>query len=536
MDRNLLLKSVGALWLSILLVSSAFAASNADRRLVDAAEQRDVAMVRSLLREQVDVNISQPDGATALHWAAHWDHLEIADLLIASGVDVNAVNDSVYGVTPISLAAVNGSEAMIKKLLTAGASANAGLPTGETVLMTAARSGNKDAVRVLLDYGADVNARESSSGQTALMWAASEDHSEVARVLLERGADLDEQSNGGFTPMLFVARQGALATAKVLFGFGANVNDTAPDGSAALLLATVFGHVQVAKFLLKNGADPNADAAGYTALHWTTGSWETTLTFTEDEKFNDWYQVLGIKGEAKLNFIRTLLKYGADPNARTRENPRRHGSSAGLDNPNLYEALFDASPFLLAAMASDASAMRLLAEAGADPLYSTTNNMTPLMMAAGVGWVIGEAVVKEDAALDAVKVAIGLGADINAVSDAGDTALHGAVLADMNTVVEFLVANGADVNARNKDNETPLIIAKGLGTIRAGHRGNSQSMADLLLRFGAIDEDRDSDFQTQVRYSDLVKDSTQLRRRDVGGNKEVEAFEEAKKDDPRLKR
>ena len=535
MSRKLLLSVLGGCWIMTLLSVGSSAAADSDLRLVDAVERRDMATARALLREQVDVNTPQLDGATALHWAAHWDDLEIADLLIRAGADVNAANDIVYGVTPLSLAAVNGSAAMIERLLNAGANANTALPTGETVLMTAARSGNVDAVTALLAHGADVSAREPSSEQTALMWAAAEDHSEVARALLERGADVHAQSKGTFTPMLFGARKGALDTAKVLRSYGANVNDTARDGSAALLLATVFGHTSVAEFLLDNGADPNADAAGYSALHWAAGSWETTLTFTEDEKFNDWYSALGPKGQVRLDFIQKLLDHGADPNARTQKNPRRHGASAGLDNPHLYESLIDATPFLLAAMASDASAMRLLAAAGADPLHPTANNMTPLMMAAGVGWVIGEAVVNEDAALKAVEVALEFGADVNAVSDGGDTALHGAVLAAMDKVVEFLVAHGADVNARNKDDETPLAIAKGLGTIRAGHRGNSESTAALLRTLGALDEDRATDSQTRVRYSDLVKSSTQLRRRDVGGDEEVEAFEEAKQNDPRVK-
>ena len=535
MSRKFLLSVLSGCLITTLVSVGSAAAANSDLRLADAVERQDMAAARALLREQVDVNTPQPDGATALHWAAHWDDLEIADLLIRAGADVNTANDIVYGVTPLSLAAVNGSAAMIERLLNAGANASTALPTGETVLMTAARSGNVDVVTALIAHGADVRATEPASEQTALMWAVAEDHSEVVAALLAHGADVQALSKGSFTPMLFAARKGALDSATVLLSYGANVDDTARDGSAALLLATVFGHTPVAAFLLDNGADPNADAAGFTALHWAAGSWETTLTFTEDEQFNDWYPLLGPKGQVRLDFIQKLLDHGAEPNARTQKNPPRHGQSSSVDTPNLYESLIDATPFLLAAMASDARAMHLLATAGADPLHPTANNMTPLMMAAGVGWVIGEAAFKEDAALDAVQVALDLGADVNAVSDAGDTALHGAVLAAMDTVVELLVAHGADVNARNKDDETPLLIAKGFGTLRAGHRGNSESTAALLLSFGALDEDRATDFQTQVRYSDLVKDRAQLQRRSVGGDEEVDAFEKAKQSDPRAR-
>src|SRR5262245_20306540 len=117
--------------LMFLLLSAAGAAAPAgDLRLVQAAKNRDSEQVRSLLKERVDVNAPEADGATALAWTAHWDDLETATLLIRSGADVNRSN--AYGVTPLSLACTNGSSAMVDKLLAAGADANAQLSTGET--------------------------------------------------------------------------------------------------------------------------------------------------------------------------------------------------------------------------------------------------------------------------------------------------------------------------------------------------------------------------------------------------------------------
>ena len=151
---------------------TALAASSDDLRLVDAAKNKDRPAIRSLLEQHVDVNSSQPDGTTALAWTAHWDDLEMTELLIRARANVNAANE--YGVSPLSLACSNGSAAIVEALLKAGAKPNAAQQTGETVLMTCARTGNVQAVKDLLARGADPNAKETEHGQTALMWAAAE--------------------------------------------------------------------------------------------------------------------------------------------------------------------------------------------------------------------------------------------------------------------------------------------------------------------------------------------------------------------------
>lgn len=168
------MKNLSGLWMASLLSVLGLAAGGDDLRIVEAVRDGDQETVRSLLEQQVDVNTSQPDGATALHWAAHRSDLETADLLIGAGANVNAMND--YGVTPLSLASTNGSAWMVEKLLRVGADPNAAQPFGETPLMTAARTGSVDVVRALLVHGARVNGKEKRRGQTALMWAVSENH------------------------------------------------------------------------------------------------------------------------------------------------------------------------------------------------------------------------------------------------------------------------------------------------------------------------------------------------------------------------
>jgi ankyrin repeat protein len=161
--------------------------------VADAAMRHDKQALRILLRGKADVNAPQPDGAIALHWAAHYNDLEMAGLLIAASANVKTANR--YGATPLSLAAANGNAAMIEKLLKAGADPNERRPNGETPLMFAARSGSVDAIRVLLDYRANPNARESLRGTTPLMWAAEQSHAEAIRELVRRGADVSAASS-----------------------------------------------------------------------------------------------------------------------------------------------------------------------------------------------------------------------------------------------------------------------------------------------------------------------------------------------------
>ena len=250
-------RSLTALCAASLLLSIANLAPAADDlRLVEAVKNRDMPAVRTLLAQKVDVNGKWPDGATALHWAAHWGDLDTVKLLLGVGATVNVAND--HDVTPLSLACTNGNAAIVDVLLKAGANPNVASPiTGETPLMTAARTGSLDVIRLLLDRGADVNAKEAHQGQTAAMWAAAEGHLAAVRVLIERGADVRARSKAGYTPFLFAARTGDVELMRFLLSAGAKVNEEAADGTTALLVATVRRHTTLAGFLLEQGADPN---------------------------------------------------------------------------------------------------------------------------------------------------------------------------------------------------------------------------------------------------------------------------------------
>lgn len=450
-------------------------------RVVSTAKHQEKALLRTLLDGQADVNASQPDGATALHWASYWDDLEMVVWLIDAGARVNAAND--LGVTPLSLACNNGNSSLIDTLLEAGADPNATPSSGETPLMTAARSGSHDAVKNLLSHGAKVNAKTPSKEQTALMWALSEKHLDVARTLIQQGADISARSRDGFTPLLFAAREGQLEGVRILLDAGADMNDTSPHGSA-LLIATIRGHVPLAIFLLNRGADPNADDTGYTALHWAVGSWETEMTGPNGivaPVNREWRMMVGLQ-EGKMELVKALLKRAADPNARLEKQPPRIGYTKENEVP------IGATPFLLAAMAGDASVMRVLVDGGASPLLMSKDETTPLMMAAGVRRDLSESRVSESSSLEAVKLALELGADVNASNDEGDTALHGTARIKSDAIVRLLVEHGARVNVQNKQGQTPLFIAE-----RYFHPGSppllvQTSTAALLRRLSRREE------------------------------------------------
>ena len=450
----------------------------ADLRLAEAAKNGDTEAVRTLLREGVPVNTPPPDGVTALHWAALGDDTEMADLLIRGGALVNAADH--YDVTPLSLACTNASPAMVETLVEAGANPNAARATGETILMTCARGGVVDAVNPLLARGVDLNAKEASHGQTALMWAAWEGHTQVVGALIEHGADVDARTTTGYTALLLAAREGYTETTQALLEAGADVNDVAEDGTTALVIAIIRRHTTYAEFLLNHGADPNL-GPGFTPLHWAAGKWDTELNDLSNgvAEGNQWSVFGGLRDSDRLRIVKLLLAHDADPNARTQRTP-----GFGIRVKGHLGNITGGTAFLIAARANHVAVMRELLAHGADPLVPTRNGTTPLMMAAGVGHEPGITRSTERDALRAVTLCAELGADVNAANESGDTALHGAAWRERaDSIVRFLVDRGADVDAKNNRDWTPLVIAEGIHT--GGNYIRSETTAALLRTLGA---------------------------------------------------
>ena len=457
--------------------------ASGDVRLVQAMQSRDAAAVRSLLAAKVDVNAAQGDGATALHWAAHWDDTATAELLIRAGADVNAAND--YGVTALALACTNQNSALVEKLLAAGANPNAAQTTGVTPLMECARTGSAAAVRALLASNASVAAAHAKTAQTALMWSASAKHAEVTKLLIEHGADIRGRSKGGFTPLMFAARSGDVDSARLLLGAGADVNEAMPVYGSALVVASASGQADVALLLLEKGADPNAaDKNGIAALH---NASLRGLMLLVGQRFDDAYRVLPPN---MPQLAKALLARGANPNAQIKANDMRGPDGTPFD-------MKGATPYFLAAVSADPVLMRILVNGGADPRLPASGGITPLMAAArsactgaceykGASDEIDDAALQ--AALEAVKVALELGSDIEAAAEEGQTAMHMAAFTGADGVVQFLAEKGAKVEVLDKYGESPWSMAAGLSTVLRyrGQYGVHESTMKLLQKLGAV--------------------------------------------------
>ncbi|MGI8785685.1 MAG: ankyrin repeat domain-containing protein [Acidobacteriota bacterium] len=464
MDETTLtrVKRLATCGFALLFFAASLFGTGSDAPLADAVERMDRATTRALLQQRVNVNAPQIDGMTALHWAVHQDDLETAKMLVRAGAEVKVVNR--YDVTPLSLACTNGSGAMVELLLDSGADPNTALRGGETALMTAARTGQLGPVTALLSRGADVHSKDSQRGQTALIWAAAEGHVEMVVELIKAGADFRTRLDSGFTPLLFAVREGKIGVVRALLKAGADVNETVPAeagrrrsyggrrppvGSSALLVAVTNAHYELAAYLLDAGADPNTALPGYTVLHAITSVRKPGVG--DNDPAPD-----GSGTVDSIELVKKLASHGANLNARMTKRPN-------LANTRLNE--LGATPFLLAALTADAELMRTLAALGADTLLPNADNSTPLMAAAGLATRSpGEDAGTESEVLEAVRVALDLGANVNAVDNNGETAMHGAAYKNLPAVVQLLTGKGARIeiwNQKNKFGWTPLLIAEG---------------------------------------------------------------------------
>ncbi|MXY16566.1 MAG: hypothetical protein F4Y57_06090 [Acidobacteria bacterium] len=488
------LAGAGIVWSLALTVG--LTGAGPDLRLVDAAARQDAATVRQLLADGADADTRRADGATALLWAAHWDDGETVRLLLDAGADVNAADD--YGVTPLMRASENASAATVDMLLAAGADPNAAQASGLTALMVAARTGNIEVVRALMAYGADVNKTTNETAATALMWAVAAPHRIIVERLLEGGADVGVSTTKGMTPLLTAAQQGDIETARLLISAGADVNQPGADGTYPLPFAIVDGHDDFALFLIAQGADPNATIGGIPALAAAAGDTDAWSFHWDREHGGAQYAVRERAGGGRiyltpaqrLPLVEALLAAGADPDARI-------GTSAMLMNyighptKGAFESfscgtgdLRGATPLWVAAHYANgqgyvpvpdaidrmnaelqATIIERLLEAGADQSLTIDDGTTPLMAAAGLGQCTFRPNLRRGlrshGAEAAVRVLLEAGADINAVNEADFNALHGAAYRGLNEVVEYLVANGADIDARDYRGRTAYRLAEG---------------------------------------------------------------------------
>jgi ankyrin repeat protein len=509
----------------VVVVSAVQVARAADHRLPDAAMNGDLATVRLLLEQKVDVNAAQGDGTTALHWAAYTGHVEMTRLLLASGADLK-VKTRLGALTPLMMAARNGHTEVIRLLLDAKDEVTATNANGTTPLMLAAAAGKADAVKLLIDRGADVNARDATHGQTALMFAAAMGRLDAVNVLMQRKADpnlatkvspiitmaerykaqtqgkgnrgitseggrSDVRAMGGMTALMFAAREGHLDVVRALVAAGADVNKVnESDNLSVLTLAIVNGRLDIARFLLDSGADPNlASKSGLTPLYatvdaqWPERTWYPPANVTEEKT-------------TYLELLKALLDKGAEPNARLgRKQWYRTFHGDWVDPAG-------ATAFWLAAKANDVAAMKVLIAGGANPSIPSAKGVSPLQVAAGFGLEPQVTNFVPDARLAAVKYLVEeCGADVNAKDAQGYTPLHGAALTANHDVILYLVAMGGDVKARasnvfggdsQPDKETEGATGDTVADMANGPRAHNMQFpetVDLLERLGSQNSD-----------------------------------------------
>lgn len=487
------------LWVSLFWASqfAAQALSQGMPALVAVAKDANWTMLETLLTDGIEANVVYGDGSSALHWASYHDSVDSAKGLIAAGADVDASTD--LGVTPLWLAAENGSADMVKTLLQAGADARSTLYSGETLVMTAARSGNADVVGQLLAAGANPDAAVTR-GQTALMWAATQGHSAVVEALLQYGADTDARTLvrsqyvktekpqdshpaykswvelGGNSALMFAARSGDLRSAQLLVNAGSDINAISAFGTSPAVMAVHGGNAELLAFLLDSGADPDAADSGHTPLHAAI-----------------------LRGNPEA--VKVLLDHGADIEAiLQRATPVRRQSA----DYHFHEALIGATPLWLAARVTEPEIMELLLSHGADALFvkdvsyraqRTAAQIIAAQRRAGQGRTeqgrveqentrpSAENYIAEEGEISLLMAAVGMGHSRLRNSWGNPDRRAGRVGQDRESFIldasRIALQAGVDLNLKNASSQTALGFARSR---------RYDSVVSLLLSAGAKDE------------------------------------------------
>jgi ankyrin repeat protein len=401
--------------------------SAAQPTVPQAARAGDLNEVRALLTQGADVNETEGDGVTALHWAARRGDAAMVRVLLVAGANPRAATRA-GRYTPLHLAAERGSGEVVQALVAAGADVNAATSTGATPLMFAAAAGEASALTALLDGGADPNAAETYRGQTPLIWAAAANQPAAVSLLVSRGADPNKATNiidyaalsrdgsnpdGRNLPRRAAGRDTTPTTAQgtaravpaaerrvAIPGVDRNylINELvyAQGGFAPIHYAAREGHAGVVDALLAAGVDVNTPTGGDGStpllVAAINGRFDLARRLIErgadpnlaaENGVAPLYAVINVQWSAKaaypqptahrnqqtgyLELMELLLEKGADPNARV--NKKVWYSEYNFDQSGVDEV--GATAFWRAAYAADVDAMKLLVRYGADPNIPT---------------------------------------------------------------------------------------------------------------------------------------------------------------------
>ena len=486
--------------LPVLLALQAVPAAAQDK-VVDVIARGDTDLAAAMIASGADVSAPQPDGTTALMYAAYLANADLAEALIEAGADVNAVND--YGTSPILEAAIVGATDVLRILLAHGADANWRNPEGETALMNTARAGLIEATTLLLDHGAEIDTVEHWGGQSALHWAAAQGQPEMMALLIARGADINRVSairewdrttlneprpkhlnKGRFTPLHFAAREGCTACVNVLAEAGANLDAHDPERVTPLNMALLNQHFATAAALIEAGADVNKwDLYGRTPLFNAIDLHTLPTGGRADIPTSD--------TTTGYDIAAMLLARDADPNIQLKMVPPLR--NAIYDRGSDKVLTTGATPLMRAVKGGDIESTQLLLSHGALPDLPNMEGQTPMMIVAGMGHTTSPtrgAYRTQSQSIEAIRLLLEAGADINALSGDpalppgvdpvdyerdknlhpanegevvihGQTALHGAAKQGWTDVARFLIEHGARLQIVDEAGTTPFDLAMG---------------------------------------------------------------------------
>jgi ankyrin repeat protein len=453
------------------------------------------AVLAAITSPDIDVNVADPDGSTALLWATYKVDRELVRALLKVGAKANVTNH--FGASPLSEAVKLADLDLVRMLLDAHADPNSPNQDNQTTLMLASNLGSQKIAELLIRRGANVNAVESFRGQTALMWAAGENHPEIVDLLLAHHADVKLRAKyddwprqmtsepraqfrqtGGLTALLYATRSGCYRCAVAIVKAGADVNQPNPDGITPLINALDNRSYDIAMFLLDRGANAGAwDMTGrtplYVAVDMNSYSGPNGAGSGNFQGFGEGPPPPRPPNKANaMDVVNRLLTMGVDPNHElTRMRPNGNGRGRFAD----YMMRGGTGPLMLAAMNYDDEAMKALLAHGAEVDLPNVFQITPLMAAAGMSGAsrggVGSAIIGgpghqqvdvQARAIATIDLLLDAGGNINAtVTDShthtaklvayiqgrdheGQTALFSAAEAGWDRVVKHLIDRGAD--------------------------------------------------------------------------------------------
>ena len=490
-----------------------------------ASEGAHLEVVRALLDGGADPKVTTTTtGVTPLHLAARAVNGEaVVALLVAKGAPVDAL-ESAAGQTPLMFAASYGRLGAVRELLRAGANPALGTEVVDVlervVIDRAAQNRLREAFSAIRQQSPEGTDHELTTAEEQVAIAKQREflRSDEEKAKLLEGFDPSDLiskratwntpsgyrseiqvdappmwetwvgKTGGMTALLHAAREGHTDVVEVLLDGGASIDQRSGDGSTPLLMALLNGQFDLAMVLIRRGADPNLanQINGVSPLFAVLQTqWSGRYTDQPQPRAQE------VQQAEHMQVLNALLDRGADPNVRLTQHlwywEFGTGSRLGLE-------LKGATPFWRAAFAQDVDAMRALIAHGADPNIPTiwpeagmrggrqqdgrlqedsglplmpegTPNMYPIHAASGGGWLgVGAYMVNSvpNNFLNAVKyLHEELGADVNMRDSWGYSPLHYASVRGGNDLIEYLVAEGADVKAESRLGQTVADMARG---------------------------------------------------------------------------